>query len=247
MIPYRVVCCTALFTAVVGVASARAACTNADLIGPWGIESTQRAGHPGVGVAQLTFDGAGNVTGSVTASEDGSIITGVLTGTYSLAKNCTGTVTLDFAGLGTSTASIVLHAGKKALEIITTEDGIVESAFGLPQGAITCGFTGKKETFASSLAGVVPGTGPVAGVGQFVLKGDGNLTGTITFSNQGTLYKDVPVTGTYTENADCSGTATLSPSGFPPSHYSLAIVDTRKTILIIQTDSGTVIAGTLQK
>jgi hypothetical protein len=241
----KLVCATALFTVAGGVASA-VACTNANLVGVWGIETIQTASHPGVAVGQITFDGTGNLTASVTDSENGTIFTGTFAGTYSVAKNCTVAVTFDFGGGSTSTATFVLHMGNKALEAITTEAPVVERGFGYARGALVCGLTGKKETFAVNTSGVVPGTGPTAGVGQIILDGKGNLTGTLVWSVGGTV-NTAPITGTYTENADCTGTATVTPSGFPSSHYNLAIVKARSTVLIIQTDSGTVLAGTLQK
>jgi hypothetical protein len=52
-------------------------------------------------VGQVTADGAGNLTGTVTMSANGQIFRGVtLTGTYTAASACTGTAQLNFTGGG---------------------------------------------------------------------------------------------------------------------------------------------------
>jgi hypothetical protein len=50
---------------------------------------------------QLTADGAGNLTGTVTMSANGQIFQGVvITGTYTAASTCAGTAQLNFTGGG---------------------------------------------------------------------------------------------------------------------------------------------------
>jgi len=241
----KVVCSTVLFTILVGVGSASALCTNADLNGVWAIETTKP--NPEAVLAQVTFDGVGNLAVSVTANS-GTLQTASGTGTYTAAKNCIVSVTINFTGGGTANFNFVLHQAKQAVEVIATKSGMIEHGFGYTRGTLVCGFTGKKETFVSNLSGVVPGTGATAGVGEIILDGSGHIIAgsTITWSVAGTI-NTAPVTGTYTENADCTGTATITPSGFPTSHYDFMIVNARRTILILQTDSNTVVAGTMQK
>jgi hypothetical protein len=50
---------------------------------------------PRAAVALLTLDGAGNITGSVTASLNGSVSTGTLSGTYTVNSECTGSTTFE--------------------------------------------------------------------------------------------------------------------------------------------------------
>ena len=75
-----------------------------------------------------------------------------------------------------------------------------------------CGENGKKQTFAANLSGSVIGVGPVAYGEQVILDGKGNVSGNGTFSLDGAIYI-VPITGTYTENADCTGSAQITPQG----------------------------------
>jgi hypothetical protein len=73
-----------------------ASCSNASLKGVYGYFH----GRPGglgaqpvdVVLGQFDADGNGNVaSGSFTLDEGGGFITGTLTGTYFISKNCTGT------------------------------------------------------------------------------------------------------------------------------------------------------------
>jgi hypothetical protein len=52
-------------------------------------------------VGQVTADGAGNLTGTVTMSANGMVFRGIgMTGTYTAASTCTGTATINFTGGG---------------------------------------------------------------------------------------------------------------------------------------------------
>lgn len=52
-------------------------------------------------VGQVTADGVGGLTGTVTMSANGMVFRGVaLTGTYTAASACTGTVRINFTGGG---------------------------------------------------------------------------------------------------------------------------------------------------
>jgi len=229
----------AVFAALAAVDSASAVCSNADLVGVWGYQV-------GSSVGQLSADGNGALTGSQTESDNGTIVTVTYSGTYSIAKNCTGKFKLNITGGGTSTGNLVVYNGKKRMQIMITDPGKVASGFAAAQGISSCGFTGKKETFAANLSGMIPGIGSAAGVGQIILDGGGNISGSITWSVAGAITTS-PITGTYSENADCTGTATITPSGSSASHYNLAVVNARSEVLLIETDANTVVTGSMQK
>lgn len=243
----KVVLSAAVFASIIAVGSASAVCTNASLIGVWGFEVTSRGTGAGVSAGQIVFDGNGNLSGSLTTSNNGTVQQGIhFTGTYSLAKNCTGSIVTTLPGGDTTHVNLVLHNGKKSAELIITDSGGVEWGLALAQGTVTCGLTGIKQTFASSAFGVIPGVARTAGVGQIILDGNGSLSGTLTWSVEGTI-NTAPITGTYTENADCTGTATITPTGFSTAHWNFVVVKAGAEILLIQTDANTVVNGTMQK
>lgn len=96
-------------------------------------------------------------------------MTQTFTGTYSVAKNCTGSMTLNITGGGTEHNNFVVDNGKKGLQVINTDSGSAPSGFALAQGLVTCGLTGTKQTFAVNLIGKIPNTGPIAYVAQVIL------------------------------------------------------------------------------
>jgi len=233
---------TLVFATMIAVGPASATCSNATLIGVWGY-------IVGAAVGQFTADGKGNLTnGSQTVSQNGVIHTQTFTGTYSVATNCTGHATVHITGGGTVTANIVADDGNKGLQIIDTGGigGGVAAGFSLAQGVVTCGFTGKKATFAANLIGKIPTTGPVAYVAQVILDGNGNVSGTGTFDVNGRIVT-APFTGTYTESANCTGTAQFTPSGSSRLNFHFVVVNAGKEILLLETDTNTVVGGYMQQ
>jgi hypothetical protein len=233
-------------TIAVGAASA-ASCSNATLNGVFGsLDAGVKAGEPEATVTQFTADGKGNLSGTLTNSTNGTVTTGTFAGTYSISKNCTGSVTVTFPNGSTASENIVLDNAKKGAQMIRTDSGLIKPGFALAQGAVTCGANGKKQTFAANLTGTINGTGPIAYVGQVILDGKGNVSGTLTLSLNGTIAT-APITGTYTENANCTGTAQVTPSGFSTANFNLVVVNVGKEILLIETDTNTTISGTMQQ
>ena len=227
---------TLVFATMIAVGPASATCSNATLNGVWGY-------IVGAAVGQFTADGRGHLTnGSQTVSQNGVIKTQTFTGTYSVSTNCTGHVTANITGGGTVTANIVADDGNKGFQIIDTISGGVAAGFSLAQGVVTCGFTGKKATFAANLIGKIPHAGGVAYVAQVILDGNGNVSGTGTFDVNGTIVT-APFNGTYTESANCTGTAQFTPSGFRTLNFHFVVVNAGKEILLLETDTNTVVGG----
>jgi hypothetical protein len=238
-----------VFTTMIAVGSASAgSCSDATLKGVYGFISSGFGGDgtPRALVGQATADGKGNLSGTVTKSKDGTILTITFTGTYSVAKNCTGSLTFIDQDGETRHVNFVFDNSKKGWQAIQTDSGRVNSGFALAEGAAVCGANGKKQTFAANLAGSINGVGPVAYVEQVILDGKGNVSGNGTFSLDGAIYT-VPITGTYTENADCTGTAQVTPSGFSTANFNLVVVNVGKEILLIETDTNAIVSGNMQQ
>jgi|SRR5882672_4342724 len=225
---------------MMAIGATSVACTNANLVGVWGYQV-------GAAVGQFTADGNGHLTGSQTVSQNGVIGTQTYTGTYSVAANCTGSLNLNITGGGTASATFVLDNLKKGAQIIDTDSGTVADGFGLVQGVVTCGLTGKKAIFAANLFGKIPNTGPIAYVAQLTLDGKGNVHGSGTFDVNGAIVTAPTIAGTYTENVDCTGTLQITPSGFSTLNFNFVVVNAGKEILLIETDNNTIVAGNMQK
>ena len=240
-----------LFAAIFAVSSASAAtCSDATLKGVYGFIFSGFGGDgtPRASVGQGTADGKGTLSGTLTKSKDGTILTGTFTGTYKVAKNCTGSVTFIDPDGETRDVNFVFDNGNKGWQGIQTDSGRVSSGFGLAEGAAVCGENGKKQTFAANLSGFVINNnkvGAVAYVEQVILDGKGNVSGNGTFSLDGAIYT-VPITGTYTENADCTGSAQITPQGISTLNFNFVVVNAGKEILLVETDTNTIVSGTMQ-
>jgi len=229
-----------LFATIIAVGPASATCSNTILNGVWGYQVGAAVGH-------FTADGQGNITnGSQTVSENGVIKTQTFTGTYAVSKKCTGGVTINFTAGGSSTARFVADDSNKGLQIIDTISGLVAGGFGLAQGAVTCGLTGKKATFAANLFGKIVNTGPIAYVAQVILDGKGTVSGSGTFDVNGTIVT-APIKGSYTENSDCTGTVKMTLSQSVTLNFNFVVVNGGKEILLIETDASTIVAGSMQQ
>ena len=238
-------------------AAEAATCSNASLSGTYGFVTggTNIDGAPNVHVSQLTFDSAtGTYTGESTASEGGAIITTSLTATYAVASNCTVTATVTTGGQSQNLAFVVTPAGFLAVDQKT---GVTSQGFGVKQGSPICTNAGVEGSFGFEATGVLvagaPVTGPVAFIGELKLtvdpSGEGVIGGHVAGSEDGTIltFAEEPVTGSYTVDTDCRGRATIRLKGLSEMHFSLVVVDCGKEMLAIETDTNTVVSGTLVK
>ena len=89
-------------------------------------------------------------------------------------------------------------------------------------------------------SGTIVGIGPVTVVGVHTWDGQGNTVATYTASVNGTIFTDVTVTGTYSVNADCTGSNAESDG----SNYNLVASPDGNSTTWIRTDAGTIVSGT---
>ncbi len=89
-------------------------------------------------------------------------------------------------------------------------------------------------------------TVPYVQLGKLVSDGNGNITGTATESADGVIF-NLTLKGTYTANADCSGTQTLTitPQGFASyvSTSAIQLVDGGQQKITATENAGTVMTG----
>jgi hypothetical protein len=229
----------ALLATMMAIGDRCAACTNASFVGVWGFQI-------GTGVGQLTADGSGHITaGSDTVNQNGTVINQTFTGTYSVAANCTGNLTINFVGGGTATASFVLDNGNKGAQIIETTAGANAEGPAAAEGTVTCGLTGTKVTFAALFLGQNT-VGLVDYVAQVILDGKGHVSGSGTFDVGGTIHA-VSITGTYTETTTCKGTMLITPTGLSALNFAFVVVNAGKELLLIETDSNASVFGNMQR
>jgi hypothetical protein len=236
-----------LFLGLMTIARPAAACSKTSLKGTYGIswgwpqELYDGSGNEAMVVGQITADGKGNLTGTETVSYENSIQTVSVTGTYTVAANCTGTLSIspDFF-------NIYLNSSNNGFQMTLTTAGFEAVGFALPQVSDTCALTGKTQKLAANIVGTIPGASVnVAIIGQLVLNGKGKVTGTVSINGNYSNSVET-VTGTYTEASDCTGTLQITPKGSSALHFNTVFVNGGTELLLVETDSGTVIGGTAQ-
>jgi hypothetical protein len=94
-------------------------------------------------------------------------------------------------------------------------------------------------TYIVSGGGTIIGVGPVTALGQHTWDGQGSTVANNTISANGNVFL-ATVTGTFTINADCTGSLAESDG----SHYNLVVSPDGNTLSWIETDAGTVLSGT---
>jgi hypothetical protein len=243
-------CLCVLTIALAGSPALAATCSNASLNGVFGYSHGRPGGASTVNMVtgQLTLDGQGNITSALWTWEtsDGTVSSGTTTGTYSVSTNCTGTLTLNDEDNSPNPShfNIYLNAGNTMFQIIQSDQNWNQPGFGLAQGTVTCGLSGKKLALTTNLVGLVSGA-PADSVGRVTLEGNGGISGTETFAIN--VVTKLAVAGTYTENANCTGTWQITPTGGTASNFNAVVVNSGKELLLLQTDANTFAAGTAQE
>ena len=123
-----------------------------------------------------------------------------------------------------------------------------EDANAASDSADTCSDASLHGTYGFSFQGAIlkpDGThaAEFAGVGDETFDGHGRITN----GHLNQVFAGQPLgptfTGTYSVNADCTGTKTISIDG-RPSHYAFVLVDHARAIETAETDPGTLLAFT---
>ena len=233
-------------------------CSNASLSGTYGFlhGGIGSSGNPNTGLTQVTFDPTtGTYAGEVTESADGVTSTLPLTATYAVRPNCTVTARVSLGGGPATNVSFVVTP--TGFFFLFQAPGATSEGPGVKQGSANCTDAGVKGSFGFEATGLflagAPITGPVAFIGELKLtvtpSGDGVISGAVAGSEDGTIFTfaEEPVLGSYTVASDCTGTATIQTKGGSVARFSLVVVDGGKEMLAIETDTDTVVSGTLAK
>lgn len=227
---------------------ASATCSNATLVGNYGftITGVNSSASLMAAVGQLTADGKGNLTGIEAESDGGVISTNIaLTGTYSLKSNCTGVATITGNGSSAPFSLVVVSNGAQ-FELAKTEAGTAQYGYALAQGKATCTDAGVKSVFGFRGGGyTTPSMAPNAWNGQVKLDGLGHISGSESASFGGTI-QSFPLTGTYTVNSNCTGTAVFSGGGSQSNTY-FVIVNGGQSMMQVETDPNSINTNFVQK
>jgi len=238
-----------VLAAVFAIKPAQAACSKESLSGVYGYYHFRSAGigEPTATLGQFTADGKGNITkGSFTESY-GPISTGKFTGTYSISADCTGSLTFSSEQVSPINFFIVLDDSHNDFEMIITDEGYAQPGHGFPADETSCKLTGEAVPLAVNLVGYLSSSGePLAAVGQWTFDGKGKISGSEILS-ESFVNSSKTVTGTYSQNANCTGTVHVTPKGSATENFNTVTVNKGSELLMIETDEGTVFIGTAQQ
>jgi hypothetical protein len=233
------------FSIIFGSATSALACSKSSLKGTYGIEwgwPEDLNGAQALVVGQLIADGKGSFDGEWTVSDANTVQTSSFNGTYSVAASCTGSLSFSTGfSLG-----FYLDGSDLGFQLTQTTPGEIAFGFGLPQVSASCELTGKVQKIALNLVGTIPNSSvSEVIVGELALDGKGKVTGSVNI-NINTVESGGTVSGTYTEASDCAGTLEITPKGSSALHFNSVFVNGGTKLLLIETDTGTVIGGTAQ-
>ena len=109
-----------------------------------------------------------------------------------------------------------------------------------------CSNASFKGSYGASCGGFV-GAGPLAVIGVLTADGKGNISGVETLSVNGVITSGVTLTGTYTVNADCTGSIETTAPDDAVTDHDFVLDDNKKEIRIIVTETGAVVVCTGRK
>jgi hypothetical protein len=213
---------------------------------------------PVVNSVLATYDGAGNVKGTYTASFGGVIGSGTFTGTYKVKPDCTYSTEFTAGPLGVlhETGTITGRGMFQELHLMYTDPFLVATGTAkkiAPEGCSLATFKGKYALFGEgTITGQIPGFPPppfpAAHIGIFAADGAGNFSGADTNSIAGMVVPGT-FTGTYTVDPDCTESATITTSLGLVVHEAGTITGPKghQEIHKIVTDAGWVFADTAKR
>jgi uncharacterized protein (TIGR03437 family) len=194
-----------------------------------------------------TFDGVSKV--SMTITSNTLTVTqkqSALTGTFTVASNCTGTIALT--GGITANLNLILWNGGSNFAIDGSDTTYAYAGTGnpIPASCVTASLSGAyaytATGFDSSATGSVNGASDEAGLLQ--LDGQGNVTYSYTISGVGAPVQS-NATGTYTLTSACIGTGTLTDANGKAIAMNFVVTTANATSFnVIESSSGFIRTGT---
>jgi hypothetical protein len=229
--------------------AASGSCSNANIKGNYGCAGmdTDTSGNLEALIGHMTADGKGTFKGTQTQSAAGTVSTNSVTGTYTVNADCTGSGTITPKGKSAAHYDLTVLSGGKRIQTVITDSGIIGTSYAEAQGNATCSNAGVKGAFGVQSTGVFLTIGPVAFNGLLALDGSGNLSGSTSGSVDGQVFSGLSVSGTYQVKSNCTGTLTFQISGQQTQHASLVVVNGGKSMLLLETDTGTIVSGSGQQ
>lgn len=220
--------------------------TNASVSGPFAFTiagADLLNGNPFTAGGVLTSDGAGNVTTGIEDFNDGgSFTTSVpLTGTYAMAANGRGTLTLNTAA---GIFSFVIYPSSSGVLALEVDSRFLASGTALQQQTTPFTAGSFQGTYGMNFDAAGGGGSELDSVAEFTSDGVSKLSGIIDINNSGGITFGQSMTGTFTANANGRNALSLqTPLGV--QNTIVYLVDGTRA-LFIEVDGNLVAAGDIR-
>ncbi|HEV2962143.1 MAG TPA: hypothetical protein VG649_09990 [Candidatus Angelobacter sp.] len=215
--------------------------SNTTLSGPaaFTVGGSNSVARPFVAGGVISADGAGNITSGVEDINNNGAVSQNLavTGTYTIAANGRGTLTLNSSAGMSQFAIYPSMGGQMLLEIDTaaTSSGTAFAQQGTPFSAGSV-----QGAYGFNLTGVNAGT-EIDSIAQFSADGVGQLTGALDLNNNGALSNSLALKSSYSVAANGRGTAALQSSAGTQNIVFYVLSNSR--VLLIESDTNPVSVG----
>jgi hypothetical protein len=211
-------------------------------------ENVTNLGYLGI----FTFNGAGGVSGSFTINTGGTITTDTYSGTYTVSRNGTGTLSVtDSLSNILALAFVIDSSGLKFVQTNPNGSTAVMNGTGTAQVLTSFsnaslsgnyGFLENKWDTTSDPNSSEPDTT----VGLFGFNGNGAVTVSFTDEHKGSIVLTTG-SGTYAVNSDGTATASITLSNRRVITFAMVLGSSGKTLHVLGTNCGcgnAVLAGT---
>ena len=199
--------------------------------------------NPFVAGGVITSDGAGNVTSGIEDFNDaGSITTSVpLTGTYAMAANGRGTMTLNTAA---GTFSLVIYPSSGGVLVLEIDNRFLTSGVALQQQTTPFTAASFQGNYGMNFDAAASSGSELDSIAEFTADGVSKLNGIIDINNSGGITFGQSMTGTFVANANGRNAMSLqTPLG---TQNMIVYLANGNRALFIEVDGDLVAAGDIR-
>jgi hypothetical protein len=200
-------------------------------------------GNPYAAGGVLTSDGAGNVTSGIEDFNDGgSVTTGApFTGTYAMAANGRGTLTLNTTA---GTFSFAIYPSSGGVLALETDGRFPTTGAALQQQTAPFTAASFQGTYGMNFDAAGSGGTELDAIAEFTADGVSKLTGIIDINNSGGITFGQSMTGTFIANSNGRNAMSLQTPLGPQSTIVYLVNGSRA--LFIEVDGNLVAAGDIR-
>jgi hypothetical protein len=201
------------------------------------------SGGPFAAGGVLTSDGAGHVSNGIEDINDAGVITTSVgfTGSYTLASNGRGTLTLTTTS---GTFTFVIYPSSGGVLVLQTDVRFLTTGTALQQQATAFSNASLSGAYGLNFVGATSGGGEIDSIAQFTADGVNKLSGIIDLNNSGSITFGQPLAGTFAVAAN--GRATM-PLQTPLGTQNMVVYVVNGTrALFIEIDNNLVAAGDIR-